>query len=281
MRNGREATTKVLMAVLALFLICSAVYDNNFNDYQKDEGIDILNSEWWENWSRDKNRNKIDDLIDEQIKNTPGSDRIPIHISYNHKPDDEDVKRLSKFDLNITYVAKYINVINVEDVRLIDIGDITIQKDVVMVSQQPKLKHMLDIATPAVKARSSSVYSPETAWQLGYTGLDINIAILDSGVDDEHESLEGKYVAGIEIRGSLEIEGNPDDTDGHGTHCAGIAMGSGGKSGGFKGTAPDAKLIDVKVSSSSPVYNGGNAIEGIEWCIDNKDEYDIRIISLS
>ena len=109
----------------------------------------------------------------------------------------------------------------------------------------------LDVSCRAIKARPSDVYSPNTAWELGYTGKGINIAMLDSGVDDGHPSLDGKFVAGAEFtKGSstkpTDGSYNPDDNSGHGTACAGVAMGTGESEGAYMGVAPDAKLIDVK-----------------------------------
>ena len=152
----------------------------------------------------------------------------------------------------------------------------------------------LDVSCRAIKARQSDVYSPNTAWELGYTGKGITIAIIDFGIDEEHESLQGKFVAGVDFTkpdtpltprdGSY----NPDAGNAHGTHCASIIMGTGGSDGKYMGIAPDAKLIDVKIK---PVgWTTRNIADAIEWCINHKDtdwpgqppEYDgIDIISCS
>jgi len=140
-----------------------------------------------------------------------------------------------------------------------------------------------------VKARDSGIYSPETAWDEGYTGTDIVIAILDTGVDDSHESLNGKFVAGVDVSNQgFDINGNPDDGNGHGSHCAGTAMGNGGATdddgdgeADFMGTAPDAQLVDVKIGTDLGGNLGNSIIRGIEWCRDNKDQYNIRILSIS
>ena len=145
----------------------------------------------------------------------------------------------------------------------------------------------LDVSCRAIKARPSDVYSPNTAWGLGYTGKGINIAMLDSGVDDEHESLKGKFVAGVDVteEGTTKPKDgtyNPDDKAGHGTGCASIAMGTGGSEGTYKGVAPDAKLIDVRCFYKPTDRNLAQYfVKGIEWCIQHKDEFNIDIISIS
>jgi len=135
---------------------------------------------------------------------------------------------------------------------------------------------MLDVSSPALKARPNDLY--RAVWdELGITGRNVNIAILDTGVDDEHESLQGKFVAGVDFNndfGPRDGSDNPDDRNGHGTHCAGIAMGTGGAEGTYKGVAPGANLIDVKIGNE---FTGGSASAGrmhdaIEWCIEHRDD---------
>jgi hypothetical protein len=58
-------------------------------------------------------------------------------------------------------------------------------------------------------------------------------------------------------------------------------MGTGGEDGEYIGIAPNAKLIDVKVLNDIGLTPGDQIIMGIEWCINQKDEYDIDILSTS
>jgi serine protease AprX len=153
-----------------------------------------------------------------------------------------------------------------------------------MVETQPEIHPLLDTSTKSVRARGSSLYSPNTAWEVGYTGKDIVVAVLDTGVDDEHEFLKGKFIAGFDCSGPApgsDREINPDDLDGHGTHVTSIIMSTGGLDETYKGVAPDAKLVDVKVLGDVGKSFSGQLIRGIEWVIENKDKYNITIINLS
>ena len=66
-----------------------------------------------------------------------------------------------------------------------------------MVERYGSLSFFGDIQTPAVKARNSTEY-PIGAWDLGVTGSGMNIAMVDTGVDNEHPGLIGKFVAGYD-----------------------------------------------------------------------------------
>ncbi len=112
----------------------------------------------------------------------------------------------------------------------------------------------------------------DKVWDQGFTGKGQTIAVIDSGIYP-HPDLKDKIVGWVDIRdGSLA----PCDDHGHGTHVAGIAAGSGVASAGkHKGVAPDANVVGVRISSVS------DAIKGIQWVIDHKEEMNISVINMS
>jgi serine protease AprX len=255
---------------------------------------------WWVNWYGDKNHNRIEDILEA----LPSNERFGIFINYDRLPTEKDAARLSRFDFNVKYVYKYVEVICARDVVFSQVKEVAKLPHVVMVKLEPKIYPALDIATKAAKAQDSDNYSPSTAWELGYTGAGISIAILDSGVDDggwapgqSHEFLDDldddqmtndpKRKAGVDFTQEESIfvsrDGSydPDDTNGHGTHCAGIALGTGGADDFFMGVAPGAHLIDVKVIENWGSGNTGDTMAGIEWCMEHRSQYNIRVLSLS
>lgn len=140
----------------------------------------------------------------------------------------------------------------------------------------------LDTSVSAIRAKQSTNYNPYTVDALGIDGSGIVVAIIDTGVDDGHPDLTGKYIAGTDLsKWPTEISGNPDDGDGHGTHCAGIAIGKGSTN---RGVASRAKLVDVKVLTEVGIGLEAD-IRGLNWCIDYNrrasDENKIRVASLS
>jgi serine protease AprX len=120
-----------------------------------------------------------------------------------------------------------------------------------------------------------------------------SLVINDSGIDGTHPDLHFpdhviQNVQTITDTGTLSgftplifIENVPDtDTNvGHGTHCAGIAGGTGAASGGlYAGVAPGANLIGV---GSGAVLFILNALGGFEYALANQARYGVRIISNS
>ncbi len=125
-----------------------------------------------------------------------------------------------------------------------------------------------------VKAISDGKYrSPaqiiraDRLWEKGIDGQGINVAVIDSGIDKNHPDLIGKVVA---EKNFLADEITADDLLGHGTMVAGIIAGSGAASNGrYKGIAPGAKLISVKVIDGKGDGKVSDIIAGIEWAVYN------------
>ncbi|MFD3375586.1 MULTISPECIES: type VII secretion-associated serine protease mycosin [unclassified Streptomyces] len=124
------------------------------------------------------------------------------------------------------------------------------------------------------------------AWQTT-KGKGITVAVLDTGVDDEHPDLEGNVLTGKDMVGFGAGRGDRPWAR-HGTAMAGIIAGHGhgvGDADGVMGIAPEAKILPVRViledgdSARGKARNTrGNALaEGIRWAAD----HDADVINLS
>jgi serine protease AprX len=263
---------------------------------------------WWETTSRDLNRNGIVDWL-EGIESD-----YPIGVLYNHEITSKDIELITEIGIEIRYHATSVNGLLLGTVDSNLFQTISDFPGVLMIEPYGKVVFYGDVQTPAIKASNSSVY-PEGAWDLGVTGKGVNVAIVDTGIDNEHPGLEGKFVAGFDavctddvlcMASLQEDDGSfdPDDQNQHGTACSGMATSTGvlpsGEPSNFTGSAPDAKLVDVRIGTAlgaGPFENYileqefyESAMNGIQWVIDNKDtewpdveneSYGIDIISLS
>jgi subtilisin family serine protease len=118
----------------------------------------------------------------------------------------------------------------------------------------------LDVSVPLIGAPA--------AWQAGYTGAGVKVAVLDTGIDETHPDLAGKVVA----RQNFAAAEYPDEDDrdhvGHGTHVASTIAGSGAASGGkYRGVAPDAQLLNGKVCVDVGCAESW-ILAGMQWAAD-------------
>ena len=112
----------------------------------------------------------------------------------------------------------------------------------------------LDVSVPKIGAPA--------AWQAGFDGTGTKVAVLDTGIDDNHPDLAGHV---LEVKSFLE-DGDTTDGNGHGTHVASTIAGSGAASDGkYKGVAPGAKLLAGKVLSDQGSGDIAGVIDGMEW----------------
>lgn len=114
------------------------------------------------------------------------------------------------------------------------------------------------------------VDDPRSGQSLKGTGM--TIALIDTGIDPAHESLKGKVVA---FKDFVNDQSSPYDDNGHGTHCASLIAGKG------MGVAPEAKLVVIKVMDREGACYLSDALKALDWCVENKDRYGIKVVSFS
>jgi serine protease AprX len=114
---------------------------------------------------------------------------------------------------------------------------------------------------------------------LKYTKNDVVITILDTGIDTLHMDLDGGKV--VAWKDFVNNKPAPYDDNGHGTHCASIAAGTGDGTGLYQGVAPGAALVGVKVLNKNGMGQASTIIAGIDWVVANKAAYNIRVLSIS
>ncbi|MGP4078992.1 S8 family peptidase [Pseudalkalibacillus sp. R45] len=102
------------------------------------------------------------------------------------------------------------------------------------------------------------------AWDVTTGSEDIVVAVLDSGVNNNHPDLAGKVLPGYDFGTN---DNNPSDNKGHGTAVAGV-IAANSNSIGITGLAFNTKILPVKVSNEDGRITDSAVIEGIYYAID-------------
>ncbi len=115
---------------------------------------------------------------------------------------------------------------------------------------------------------------------LGFDGAGVGVAIIDSGVASWHDDLGSDRV--VHFADFVDFQRTPYDDYGHGTHVAGIIAGNGYDSGGArKGIAPAANLVVLKVLDGSGYGYISNVIAALDYAVEHRKAFNIRVINLS
>lgn len=267
---------------------------------------------WWARYGPDLDGNGMDDRLQRVLDGMPsdsttsildatGRSTVAVVIDFAWHPRAEDIEAVRALLSAYGWVSETggawfdvpesLDAIVVDRVPVDALIPLWKLNGVVVVEMQNVLAPTNEVAAKAARARDSDVYAGEVH-PSGYTGDGIVIAVLDTGVDNEHRSLndfddqndepdldplsynDHKWVAGYDATSaSSNPDGSqdPDDGSGHGTHVAGSALGTGDSNRRHMGTAPGAYLVDVKVLTDAGGTNSQYSIGGIQWIINNVD----------
>lgn len=137
---------------------------------------------------------------------------------------------------------------------------------------EERLQLLLSTSRPAVRV------TPQV-WDAGVDGSGVAVAVVDSGIDEQHPGMAGRVVRSVRVDGD-GVRAGSGDRDGHGTHIAGIVAGDGGASADRRnaGMAPKASLVAVDISSS---FTTTNAVRAFRWLHEHAQELGLRVVSNS
>ncbi len=169
----------------------------------------------------------------------------------------------------------------------------------------------LRIYDDAAVTSSSTAPLPETYYPTqvgaatmhtgGVTGRGVTVAVLDTGVWEQkgplQQSSSGRNPrvlaqydvilarenpAAYPLLSLTKYSRNIDDTNGHGTHISSIIASSGiASTGRYQGVAPGVNLVSVRVLNSEGMGRYFNVIAGIQWAVNQRLVYGIRVLNLS
>jgi subtilisin family serine protease len=211
-------------------------------------------------WIRDLNKNFVADTLDTMDPEAKTS----VIVQMNQCLSREEIQeRLGTFG-NIRRVGSLVPYVVLDDVRVGDLAMLVQDSAVAAVEDDQLVYAHNDIATRVVRARRSNTFSPETfADQTAVNGTGINIAIVDTGVDDAvHAGFAGKFVSGYNA--ITATAGNPDCDDasiayvdtGHDGICNTIAAGDDVQLAPVGQGLPDPNAYGFAVLAIIPGANG-------------------------
>ena len=291
--------SKALASGIMVFLLLST----SFANLAAEEETLISEVNWWDNYSRDKDHDGISDVLIWKLDQgerffNPGEARV--FVRYDHQPTDYDVEKLENAGVEVTYRAKYIDLLATTMPRNL-ISEISTWEGVVMLDDIGKAEPHMATAVPTMGV--------DNVWNdYGIYGEGISIAIVDTGVNNAHVGLDdfddngftndlkvaAYYDAGQDaiicsengLSGTLPcFAGQSVDSGTHGSHVAGIAAGTGDGETADDGTphigvAPKAHLVNVLSCCDGDIED---IIRGMEWTIEyqNLVQPNIRVLTSS
>ena len=248
---------------------------------------------WWENTNMDTNKDRIHDAIwlapeSSHYDYLDENNRISVIVDFDHTPTIEDERMLEhhvSFEVQFRYwlIDSIAGKVNIDLVpKIVELPG------VVFVELDGRLEiQMNDV---------NEVHDVTQVWQdTGYTGSGSVVAIIDTGIDSDHVGLDDidddnstndpKVIAFYDPVNTPELTNGTEvkayDDQGHGTHCAGITAGTGAPDYLYKGVAPMAQLVGVKVLDEGGSGSFATVMAGMEWTVEKRHIFNIRAASMS
>lgn len=245
---------------------------------------------WWTDTTVDRNQNKIGDMVELHIDNPiflDSDNTLPLIIDFHYTPGEDEIDMLER---NVDYEHQFtlhgIDALagRVPVTELLTLRDLP---GVIMI----ELDGILTIANADARAG----HGVDTAFQnTGYDGSGSTVAIIDTGLDGNHTSLDDQdddpTTYDPKIIGFYDPVNNPGNTNGtdfpyddqgHGSHCGGTTAGTGAPTYEHVGMAPQAHLVGVKVLDAGGSGSFATVMAGMQWTIDTMHQYNTRAASMS
>ena len=251
----------------------------------------VEQQDWWMETTLDRNGNGIGDMI-EVHKDSPlfldEDNTLPLIIDFDHTPGADEIALLEReIDFQHQWTLEGIDAlagrVPVEYIR-----DAALLPGVVMLE--------LDGLLSVNNGDAAVLHGVDTVWaDTGYDGAGSAVAIIDTGIDGAHASLDDldddnstndpKIIAFYDPVNNPSLTNGtevfPYDDQGHGSHCAGTTAGTGAPNYEHIGMAPQAFLVGVKVLDAGGSGSFATVMAGMEWTVENRFKFNIRGASMS
>lgn len=284
-KSGARST--LILACMTMFLlptVLATVSVENSATEPQEEG-------WWVETTVDKDGNGIGDMIEVHQKNPYFLDAdktLPLIVDFDHTPGEEEISMLAnQVNFQHQWTLEGIDAL----AGRMPVGDI------ITASQLPGVVMLeLDGILEVTNGDAAVLHGVDTVWQdTGYDGAGSTVAIIDTGIDGNHSSLDDqdddpttndpKVIAFYDPVNNPSLTNGTEvfayDDQGHGSHCAGTTAGTGAPTYEHIGMAPQASLVGVKVLDAGGSGSFATVMAGMEWTVENRYKFNIRAASMS
>lgn len=233
----------------------------------------------------DRNGNRLSDDLDDLLEGARPGEKLPVIISLNAAPTEAVFAALSQAAKGLAAKVTWTHALDgfAADLTAGQINALSRHPFVQRIDYDREVNAFLGTSTfwtGVQQARLDfGVCGDRDGAPTTYSKTDVVICVLDTGIHIGHVDLDGGKVIGW--KDVINNRTTPYDDHGHGTHCASIAAGTGEGNSTYKGVAPGAALVGVKVLNSAGSGTTTGIISGIDWMIANKATFGIRIGSMS
>ena len=284
-KSGARST--LILACMTMFLlptVLGTVSVENSATESQEEG-------WWVETTVDRDGNGIGDMIEVHQKNPHFLDAdktLPLIIDFDHTPGEEEISMLTnQVNFQHQWTLEGIDAL----AGRMPVGEI------ITASQLPGVVMLeLDGILEVTNGDAAVLHGVDTVWQdTGYDGAGSTVAIIDTGIDGNHSSLDDqdddpttndpKVIAFYDPVNNPSLTNGTEvfayDDQGHGSHCAGTTAGTGAPTYEHIGMAPQASLVGVKVLDAGGSGSFATVMAGMEWTVENRYKFNIRAASMS
>lgn len=287
MSRKSGARSVLILACMTMFVlptVLATLSVENSDADQQEEG-------WWVETTVDKDGNGIGDMIEVHQKNPYFLDAdktLPLIIDFDHTPGEEEIQMLVE---QVNYQHQW----TLEGIDALA-GRVP-AGDILEASRLPGVVMLeLDGILEVTNGDAAVLHGVDTVWQdTGYDGSGSTVAIIDTGIDGNHSSLDDqdddpttndpKVIAFYDPVNNPSLTNGTEvfayDDQGHGSHCAGTTAGTGAPTYEHIGMAPQASLVGVKVLDAGGSGSFATVMAGMEWTVENRYKFNIRAASMS
>ncbi|MEW6723318.1 MAG: S8 family peptidase [Bacillota bacterium] len=200
-------------------------------------------------------------------------DSVPVIVSLNGDDRSGVERDIEKTGGRIRFHLPLIDALACEMPPLY-LSNLSQSRGISYISYDGTVRAVMDVASRSVGIT--------TANDLGLTGRGVTVAVIDTGVDLHPDLVRptNRIIGFHDFTGTGHKKSYDDN--GHGTHVAGIVAGNGRRSGGrYRGMAPEATILSIKVLDSTGGGRFSQVIQGLQTAIETQREYGTRVVCLS